>query len=332
MQVSVIIPTFNRASVLRKTLQGYAEQSGDHQICEVLVVDDGSKDDTASVAKEWNDSPLLRVRYLKQENRGLSAARNHGIREAKGELLLFGDDDIIPSSKMVAEHLAWHRKHPEPNFGVLGLVNWAAEINATPFMVWSGLYGPQFNFGFFKPGMELDFRYAYFCNTSVKASFLAQHGVFNEAFRYGGKTYGWEDLELSYRLCTNGYRLLYNPEAVGYHYKFETFENTRRRVEMLYSTWPIFAKTEAAKRFLELWRATHTAKTKSALRRVVKPLKSVVMALIRPLVDTRVPLPHRLYDMVFYHYVTPFSNYVDRAGDPKASETHPEMAGALGPK
>ncbi len=319
MRVSVIVPTYNRADVLSKTLCAYAEQSGDHQICEVLVVDDGSKDHTASIVEQWTKSPTMNVRYLKQENGGLSSARNHAIREAKGDLLLFGDDDIIPSRNMVANHVAWHRTHPEPKVGVLGLVAWAAEVNATPFMVWSGLYGPQFNFGYFKEGMELDFRHAYFCNTSVKASFLAQHGVFSEGFRQ----YGWEDLELSYRLCSHGYRLLYNPEAVGYHYKFETFENTRRRIETLYSTWPVFAKTDAGKRFLELWRAGGGGGPRSALSRAVGPLKSAVMPLIRPLVDTRIPLPHKLYDMIFYHYVTPFSSFVDHPdemGNPRIAE------------
>jgi len=308
MSISVIIPTFNRGHVLGKTLRGYAEQSGDHQICEVLVVDDGSTDNTASVAQEWSNNSILRVRYLKQENRGPAAARNHAIREAKGELLLLGDDDIIPSSKMVAEHVAWHHKHPEQNLGVLGLVNWAPEMNPTPFMKWSGLYGPQFNFGLFTDGMELDFRYAYGCNLSVKAAFLAEHGVFNESIRSAG----WEDLELCYRLNAHGFRLYYDSEAVGYHYKFESFENARRRIEKLYSAWPAFAKTEAGKRFLELGgggRNISAGWKKSPLRTIFKPLKSALMPLIRPLMDTRIPLPHWLYDQVFYHYVTPFSKY-----------------------
>jgi glycosyltransferase involved in cell wall biosynthesis len=330
MRVSVIIPTFNRASVLRKTLRGYAEQAGDHQICEILVVDDGSKDDTALVAQEWNNSPRLHVRYLKQENRGLSAARNHGIREAKGGLLLFGDDDIVPSGRMVAEHVAWHRLNPQPNVGVLGLVNWAPEVKPTPFMRWAGLYGPQFNFGYFRAGMELDFRHAYFCNTSVKASFLAQHGTFCENFRQ----YGWEDLELSCRLGSYGYRVLYNPEAVGYHYKFETFEDTRRRIEMLYSTWPVFAETDAGQRFLELWHAGQKARTarSKTLTRLVRLAKSMAMPAIRPLMDARIPLPHRVYDMVFYSYVTPFSNYVGSAVDAHPSTTQPRALGLLSGK
>jgi GT2 family glycosyltransferase len=314
MRISVIIPTYNRAELLEKTLRAYVEQSGDHQICEVLVVDDGSRDHTAAVVEEWSKNPTLSVRYLKQENHGIASARNHAIRKAKGELLLFGDDDVIPGCDMVAHHVAWHDRHPEPNAGLLGLVTWAPEVNATPFMVWSGLYGPQFNFGYFAEDLELDFRHAYFCNTSVKASFLAQNGVFDETFRQ----YGWEDIELGYRLCTKGYRLLYSSEAVGYHYKFETFENARQRIETLYSTWPVFAKTEAGKRFLELWQVQTAASVTFAeaiVKTLARPLKVAAMPLLRVLADTRIPLPHRLYDMVFYHYVAPFSSFLNNSDE-----------------
>jgi GT2 family glycosyltransferase len=330
MSISVVIPTFNRAQILRKTLRGYAEQTGDHQICEVLVVDDGSKDDTASVAGEWAGSSVLHVRYLRQENSGPAAARNHAIREAKGDLILLGDDDIVPSSNMVAEHVAWHRNHPQPSMGVLGLVNWAAEMNATPFMEWSGHYGSQFNFGFFEPGMELDFRYAYGCNISVKKSFLTQNGVFDESIRSAG----WEDLEFCYRLGSHGFRLFYNPSAVGYHHKFETFENARQRIEKLYRAWPAFGQTEAGQRFLE-FRGIGSAPTggfKARIKKLARPLKLAMMPLFRPLMDTRIPLPRWLYGMVLYHYVTPFSNFVERSEDQLSTSARLEQKPILAKK
>lgn len=308
MRLSVIIPTFNRAQILRKTLQGYCNQSDSRNILEVIVIDDGSTDETSSVVEECSRGLALPLRYLHQENSGLAAARNHAIREARGELLLLGDDDIIPSSAMVAEHVSWHDRYPEPSVGILGYVTWAPEVHPTPFMKWSGLYGPQFSFGCFKPGMELDFRYGYFCNTSIKTTFLRQTGYFSETFRQ----YGWEDIEFSYRLSQNGYRLLYNPAAYGYHYKYETFENTRRRVEALYRAWPVFAETEAGRCFL----SSRPVRDRSGwrellLKRALRSLKSLSMPLLRPLVDTRLPLPGWLYDRIFYHYVTPLSSYID---------------------
>jgi GT2 family glycosyltransferase len=279
-------------------LMAYSAQSGDHQTLEVLVVDDGSRDHTEAVVRQFIRESALPLRYLKQENLGISAARNHGIREAKGELILFGDDDIFPGPFMVAEHVAWHNRYPEPEVGVLGHVAWAPELHPTPFMEWSGLYGPQFNFGRFKRGMQLDFRYTYFCNTSVKMSFLQRHGVFDERFR----TYGNEDLELGYRLCKNGYRLLYNPDAVGFHYKYETFEDTLRRVKKLREAWPIFSETEAGQEMLKLLSQSRQSR-KSALKRALRLLKVSAMPLLRPLCDTHIPLPGWLYNQIFYHYV-----------------------------
>lgn len=309
MQVSVIIPTYNRAEILRKTLVGYAEQTGDHEMSEVLVVDDGSKDHTAEVVRECAHLFSFPLRYLHQENSGLAAARNHAIREASGDLILFGDDDIIPGPCLAEEHAQWHKKFPEEHIGVLGFVPWLPSVRPTPFMKWSGLYGPQFNFGYFKPGMELDFRHGYFCNTSVKAAFLARHGVFSETFR----TYGYEDVELSYRLKKQGYRLLYNPDAIGYHNKYETLENTIQRVEALYRSWPEFGKTEAGQHFLELWRGQRTrppSVAKSAMKTLLRPFKAAAIPILRPLVNTHIPLPHWMYDQILYHYVTPFSSVV----------------------
>jgi GT2 family glycosyltransferase len=301
MRISVVIPTYNRADVLRKTLVAYFAQSGDHQILEVLVVDDGSKDHTEEVVRQISRESALPLRYLKQENLGLSAARNHAIREVKAELILFGDDDIIPSPGMVAEHVAWHDRYPEPEVGVLGHVDWARELHPTPFMVWSGLYGPQFKFGYCKPGMEVDVAYAYFCNTSVKSRFLRQNGIFSETFRQ----YGWEDIELSYRLSRKGYRLLYNPDALGYHYKYEEFDNTVSRIRVLCSSYSAFEKTDAGKFFVER-RRKQTPERMSRMKALAKPLlrpfKGLIMPLFRQLLDTHIPLPAWVYERVFHYY------------------------------
>ena len=312
MLISVIIPTYNRAGILGKTLQAYADQNAHDQMLEMLVVDDGSNDQTRSVVEKCSRCFPAPLHYFHQQNQGLAAARNHAIREAKGSILLFGDDDIMPSPHMISEHAVWHQTHTEQSVGVLGYVTWAPEVRPTPFMEWAGMYGPQFNFGYFTPGMELGFQYGYFCNTSVKSTFLRDNGIFNESFR----SYGWEDIELSYRLGKKGYRLLYNPGAVGYHLKHERFEDTRRRIESLYASWPTFAKTEAGEHFLEIWHI-HTAGSargmKAMVKKTLKPLKALAMPLLKPIIDTRLPLPNKIYDMVFYHYVTPFSVFIEKA-------------------
>jgi glycosyltransferase involved in cell wall biosynthesis len=87
--VSVIIPTFNRGRTLRRAIMSVLQQSYTH--LEVLVVDDGSTDNTAGVMAAISDP---RVRYIPlEQNRGASRARNAGLREARGRVIAFQDSD-----------------------------------------------------------------------------------------------------------------------------------------------------------------------------------------------------------------------------------------------
>jgi glycosyltransferase involved in cell wall biosynthesis len=90
--VSVIVPTYNREKIVGATIEGILEQTyGD---IEVLVVDDGSQDDTESVVASYlRKDP--RVSYHKKENGGVGSARNLGIERARGEFIAFCDSDDI---------------------------------------------------------------------------------------------------------------------------------------------------------------------------------------------------------------------------------------------
>lgn len=87
LAISVLIPTYNRAHLIPKALDSVLQQ--DFRPLEVLVVDDGSTDDTPRLASSW--PPL--VRYIQKANGGVSSARNLGIREAKGDWIAFLDSD-----------------------------------------------------------------------------------------------------------------------------------------------------------------------------------------------------------------------------------------------
>lgn len=85
--LSVIIPTFNRAKYLDKAIESVLAQTYDDY--EIVVIDDGSTDDTREILEPYIDQ----IRYLYQENAGVSAARNAGVKEAKGEWIAFLDSD-----------------------------------------------------------------------------------------------------------------------------------------------------------------------------------------------------------------------------------------------
>jgi len=94
--VSVIIPTFNRADLLRQSVESVVGQELTGPPAEVIVIDDGSTDDTRARVELLNP----RVLYVFQDNAGLAAARNHGLRRARGELVLFldSDDFLLPGA------------------------------------------------------------------------------------------------------------------------------------------------------------------------------------------------------------------------------------------
>lgn len=105
--VSVIIPTYNRAQMLRQAVESVLEQ--DYPCTEILVIDDGSVDDTPMVLADYED----RIRFFRQENTGVSAARNLGIRASRGELIAFLDSDDYWLSEKLTTQVDWFLRHPE---------------------------------------------------------------------------------------------------------------------------------------------------------------------------------------------------------------------------
>jgi GT2 family glycosyltransferase len=297
--LTVIVPTYNRKEILLKTLAGYQNQSAREGILEVLVVDDGSTDGTSEAVGQFTKETSLHVRYLSQRNSGLAAARNHGIREAKGRVVLFGDDDIIPGTHLVAEHLSWHRKYPDSSVAVLGLVAWSPEVRPTPFMEWLGSDGELFDFGHLARGKEVDFERCYFCNTSLKAEFLTKNGVFDEDFR----AYGYEDIELAFRLRKRGLRVLYHPDAVGYHYKFVSFAAACRRAESLANAWGVLGTKEAGKYIAARHVDANRGGVIRALKRLLRNLMVTILLPMKVLLDSHVRLPRPVY-RAFYGFCT----------------------------
>jgi glycosyltransferase involved in cell wall biosynthesis len=108
MKVSVIVPTYNGAHKLPGILNALRNQSCTPD--EILVVVDGSKDNTETVLQEFQGKiSFLKIIY--QENRGRAKVRNNGAKEAIGDLLIFFDDDMRPLSDVVEKHILFHQKY-----------------------------------------------------------------------------------------------------------------------------------------------------------------------------------------------------------------------------
>lgn len=92
--LSIVIPTKNRADLLRKVLESIEEQKADQDTFEVIIIDNGSSDGTKSVAKEYK-SKIKNYRYFYDARPGLHVGRNRGLLECRGRLVGYLDDDVV---------------------------------------------------------------------------------------------------------------------------------------------------------------------------------------------------------------------------------------------
>ena len=106
MKVSVIIPTYNRSSVLSRAIDSVLRQSD--RDFELIVVDDGSTDNTKNLIEQYSDQ----ITYIYQDNEGVSAARNLGLKHATGEWVAFLDSDDEWKKKKLEKQIAFIEKNP----------------------------------------------------------------------------------------------------------------------------------------------------------------------------------------------------------------------------
>jgi len=207
--ISVVIPTFNRAAMLRRVLDSLTRQSISRDRYEVIVVDDGSSDDTSRVCDEM--APYLALTYLAINHGGISAAKNAGLAAAAAPILLFFDDDDVADVALLEEHLRTHAEYAEENVAVLGFTTWHPLLTVTPFMEWLTDVG-QFLLAYqsLTDGARLPYTYFWGGRASCKVSLLSKHGAFDERFRFA------EDIELAYRLSQHGLSVVFNKRAASY--------------------------------------------------------------------------------------------------------------------
>jgi glycosyltransferase involved in cell wall biosynthesis len=212
--LSVVIATKDRAEFLARTLDSLETQTGVTPF-EVLVVDNGSRDRTAALVEERRAAVLpftLRYAFVAEPNR--AKARNTGIIEASGNILVFVDDDILLPERFLASHAAAHAAAPDTGSGVC--------VNGPIINV------PSYDINPKPTAANYSGAFLCTCNASVTREALLAVGAFDERF----DLYGWEDTDLGLRLRRRGVYRAFAWNAYLYHIKpphTETLESVLRK-------------------------------------------------------------------------------------------------------
>ena len=197
MKATIQLCTYNRAALLERVLDACFEQSADSY--EIVLVNDGSTDRTAEVIAGAAARATCPFTVVDQPNSGLAKGRNAGIARARGERIIFIDDDVLPLPNFVREHLRSHAAHP------LAVVRGGA-INVENF---DDLPPPVWGIGNYSGN------FFWTTNVSIPLATIRAIGGFNEDFA----EYGWEDIDVGLRLRFAGVKAVFNKHALVYHYK-----------------------------------------------------------------------------------------------------------------
>ena len=218
MDITVVLCTYNRCRNLVTALNSIAASMLPQSVeWEVLLVDNNSSDQTCQVAEDFCSRHHPRFRYLFERQPGLSYARNAGIREAKGDIIAFMDDDVIVEPTWLQNLTANMRNGEWAGVGGRVFPEW----NCPPpqwlsLDQWYAL-GPLPNFDFGPDACELT-EPPFGANMAFRKRMFQKYGGFRtDLGRRPGSLMSNEDTEFGRRLLAAGERFRYEPSAVVYH-------------------------------------------------------------------------------------------------------------------
>ena len=204
IEVSVVVPAYNAGRTIDACLKGLLTQSVPPEGYEVTVVDDGSSDETREIVGKYG------VRLIDQPHQGPAAARNRGVAEARGEIVLFTDADCVPAENWIAEMV---KPFDDPEVvGVKG-VYLTEQSGIVPRFVQCEY---EERYDRMARRRRIDFVDTYAAGYRREV-FLHERGF---DVRYPNASV--EDQEFSFRLAERGYKMVFNPAAVVYHQHPET--------------------------------------------------------------------------------------------------------------
>ena len=219
-EISVIVCTRNRARSLDRTLSALVDQVLTPGLAwEVVVVDNGSSDATASVIASWAGRIQNLIRGVVEPTPGLARARNRGIATARGEILAFTDDDVLPSPDWITSIRQAFARDGADIVGGRILPRWGAPpppwLLANRFLLQQLSLIDQETRGLVDYATSLR---VWGSNISVRRSVFEDIGTFDPSLgRVDASLYNGEDTDLVKRACAAGKLVIYDPQLVVYH-------------------------------------------------------------------------------------------------------------------
>ena len=219
---SIIIPTFNGASRIGNCLDSLVKQTAGQNV-EILVVDDGSTDNTANVVRGYSS-----VRLIPQANAGPASARNRGALEAQGKILLFTDDDCVPMADWLEAMLG---PFMDPDVvGAKGIYRTHQKSLAARFVQIE--YEDKYRLMAGLPSIDFIDTYS---AAFRRDRFLEMTG-YDTSFPVACA----EDVELSYRMSARGWKMKFVPAAIVYHTHPDTFPRYLKK-KYKFAFWRVLA-------------------------------------------------------------------------------------------
>jgi glycosyltransferase involved in cell wall biosynthesis len=208
LRASVVIPCYNNARVLSLALKALLRQTVPLHDYEIIVVDDGSTDGTRDLLVSIAEKGY--VHYIRQENQGAAAARNRGASEAKAEILVFLDSDVIADQNLLAAHLRGHGAYRQAL-----LVGRTRSLAAHDLDSFYRTMGDEiFAWDLGDEETPIAFQQVLSRNLSIRRQAFLESGGFDESFPRSG----FEDIEFAYRVLDQNLEIVYIPDASGVHH------------------------------------------------------------------------------------------------------------------